>query len=289
MVWKAIAASATGTSHTRNQLPCQDYGNFVVLEEEDIIIGAVSDGAGSAKYSDIGSQLAVQSALESLQKWLGIHISKGHNVQEPIADQMAERVFTTAFNQVVRKLEEKVKDNKKDNPDYSLKNLSCTLLLFIATRDWIAGMQIGDGFIVARSENSDYQLLFKPTKGEYANQTTFVTSKYAMEDMQVKVLSDGNYYFICASTDGLERLSINTRTWHPSASFFEPFEKGLEQETCEKEEESVKEWLNSTEVNDRTDDDKTMLVCVYDKTIISTDKTETEDAKTDPPITYLGI
>jgi hypothetical protein len=54
MAWKAVARSATGTSHLKQQIPCQDYGDCKVLN--DVIIGAVADGAGSAKYADIGAQ-----------------------------------------------------------------------------------------------------------------------------------------------------------------------------------------------------------------------------------------
>ena len=38
------------------------------LGRNDVIVGAVADGAGSAKYSDIGSKLAVETALKYLSK-----------------------------------------------------------------------------------------------------------------------------------------------------------------------------------------------------------------------------
>ncbi len=42
MNWKAIARSATGTSHEKQQLPCQDYGDYKIIN--DAIIGVVADG-----------------------------------------------------------------------------------------------------------------------------------------------------------------------------------------------------------------------------------------------------
>jgi Protein phosphatase 2C len=260
MEWKAIANSVIGTSHQQRNLVCQDYGDFVAIG--DIIVGAVADGAGSAKYSDIGSKLAVDSALSHLQGWVNVQKKKGNKLQEPIDPQGAQKLFSKTLNKVDIRLRE------ESNKGYNLKDLACTLLVFIATRNWIAAMQIGDGFIVARSENSDYQLLFKPSKGEFANETTFVTSENAFDDMQVKVFTDEYYNFICASTDGLERLAIDTRTWIPSPNFFNPFERGLKDNHKKQEEESLKRWLNSPEVNARTDDDKTMLVCIYDRGII---------------------
>lgn len=61
MNWKAIARSAIGTSHTKQQMLCQDYGDYKIVN--DAIIGVVADGAGSAKYSDIGAKLAVDTIL----------------------------------------------------------------------------------------------------------------------------------------------------------------------------------------------------------------------------------
>lgn len=261
MAWKAIANSVIGTSHQKRNQVCQDYGGFVTIG--DIIVGAVADGAGSAKYSGIGSQLAVESALLHLQGWVKFQKKKGNKLQEPITYSQADRLFTTTFDKVNAGLKQEAA-----NEGYSLRDLACTLLVFIARRNWIAAMQIGDGFIVIRSENSDYELVFKPTKGEYANETTFVTSENAVDDMQVEVFADGYYNFVCASTDGLERLAIDTRTWIPSPKFFEPFELGLKANDKIQEKKLLEQWLNSPEVNAKTDDDKTMLVCIYDRGII---------------------
>ena len=77
MPWKAIACSAKGTSHDKTGSPCQDYADFIRVNDSgeadnngDIAIGAVCDGAGSCKHSDIGSQLAVKKTLQYLQGWL---------------------------------------------------------------------------------------------------------------------------------------------------------------------------------------------------------------------------
>ena len=64
MNWKAIARSAIGTSHIKQQMPCQDYGDYKIID--DAIIGVVADGAGSAKYSDVGAKLAVDTVLKAI-------------------------------------------------------------------------------------------------------------------------------------------------------------------------------------------------------------------------------
>ncbi|MBW4497753.1 MAG: protein phosphatase 2C domain-containing protein [Oscillatoria princeps RMCB-10] len=256
MGWKAIASSATGTSHKQGAIPCQDYGDYVTVE--DIIVGAVADGAGSAKYSHIGAKLAVETALSYLKGWLKWLKDNHSNLQQPILQEEALKVFNQTLGKVVATLKEKASNR------YSLNDLACTLLVFVATPEWIAAMQVGDGFIVVSQQDSEYQLLFPPDKGEYANETTFVTSENAKYQMRVRVLL-GHYKFICASTDGLERLAISTRDWMPSAGFFQPFEEGLTTRTKQQEKESLQQWLDSKEVNAKTDDDKTLLLCVYER------------------------
>jgi hypothetical protein len=82
--------------------------------------------------------------------------------------------------------------------------------------------------------------------------------------MQV-VVKPGQPEFICASTDGLERLAIQISDWTPFAPFFNPLEQYLrETDNLEKSDEYLMSFLNSERLNARTDDDKTLLLCLYD-------------------------
>lgn len=261
MGWKAIARSATGTSHQVQKMPCQDYGYYRFFKD-DVIVGAVADGAGSAKYSDIGSKLAVETTLKYLSK-ISEYLHKRQTCWQKFSQALlrteAENLFTKTVKKVLIEL-----DQQATKKHYSVNDLACTLLVFVATPHWLAAMQIGDGFIVVRSQDSDYQLLFHPDKGEFANETTFITSTNALKEMQVKVLS-GKQEFICASTDGLEKVAIRLNDWKPFPPFFKPLEEYL-QETAHPEEEDqyVKDFLNSKRLNSRTDDDKTLLLCLFE-------------------------
>jgi len=261
MTWKAIAESAIGTSHQRQQIVCQDAGDYVVVG--NILIGAVADGAGSAKYSDIGSKLAVKSVISYLTAWVKWRRKqfKFRSLKFPISEQEAERIFIKTLSKVLADLNEEAKKG------CALKDLACTLLVVLATPQWIAAMQIGDGFIVIRPEESEnYQLLFQPDKGEYTNETTFVTSNNVYNKMRFRIIS-GNQKFISVSTDGLERLAIDMKdsnNFMASHKFFKPFEEGITTRTQQEETESLHNWLNSPEVNAKTDDDKTLLVCLFE-------------------------
>jgi serine/threonine protein phosphatase PrpC len=190
--WKAIARSATGTSHQSQKITCQDYGDYHTFD--DVIVGAVADGAGSAKYADVGSKLAVKTVLKCFSD-INEYPEKQELKQEfsqPLCKLEAEELFAKIVNQVITELR-----NKANEKDCSINDLACTILVFVATPHWLAAMQIGDGFIVVRPQDSEYKLLFHPDKGEFANETTFITSANAVKEMQVKVLS-GKQEFICA-------------------------------------------------------------------------------------------
>ncbi len=267
MNWRAIPVSIRGTSHIKRKLPCQDFGDYKIVSDE-ILIGAIADGAGSAKHSDIGSMLAVETTLEYLNDYINFITKNIDNLLNySLTEDDAKKLFCQTLHRVRFRFDQYEKlFNKTVSKKQNIQNkdLSCTLLAFIATPKWIAGMQIGDGFIVMRSSDpsieSDYQLLIPPIKGEYVNQTTFVTSKSALSELKVKIVNKPQK-FIFAATDGLERIAINFSQLKPHEGFFSPFENHLKQNTLEKSD--LSDWLNSQEVNSRTDDDKTILVCFY--------------------------
>ena len=254
--WKAIARSAVGTSHEKQKIPCQDCGNYRIFN--DVIVGAVADGAGSAKYSHFGSELAVETVIKCFADINELPDKQGFS--QPLSEMEAKEVFTKFVKDVITAL-----NKEADNKGYSVSDLACTLLVFIATPEWVAAMQIGDGFMVVRSQDAEYKLLFEPDKGEFFNETTFVTSANALEEMQVQVIS-GKQEFICASTDGLEKVAIRLSNWKPHAPFFKPLEEYL-RETDKpggNDDNYIMDFLDSPRLNSRTDDDKTLLLCLFE-------------------------
>lgn len=259
--WKTIVKCAVGVSHQQQNLPCQDYGDYSIFRNK-IVIGAVSDGAGSAKYSEIGSKIAVNTAISFLKDYFDRLMENSKLYPEkqrrniPSVNQ-AHDVYNDLLKAVLKGINEEAQRLNCSNQD-----LACTLLVFFANYNSICAMQIGDGFIAVRPVDEDLQLLFTPDKGEYINETTFVTSSNAFEEMQVKVL-EKSCSFICASTDGLEKVAINFKDWQPFPPFFNPLEEYMK-ETAETEEDDqyIIDFLNSERLNARTNDDKTLLLAL---------------------------
>jgi hypothetical protein len=247
--------SAIGTRHEQRGQPCQDYGNYRF--EEPYLIGAISDGAGSAKHSDIGSKMAVESALETLTKLLRREFSQVPTREE--IEKAAPDLFDQMLDDVLCTLNQEALIS-----GYKLRDLGCTLLAFLATPHWVAAMQIGDGLMMLRAHtDAPYQLLFKPDKGEFINETIFITTPNACDYMSVCVESVESP-FLCAATDGLERVAVRLQDWEPFAPFFRPFEDCLLKLPTPTEQHAyLKTFLESARLNAKTDDDKTMLVCLY--------------------------
>jgi serine/threonine protein phosphatase PrpC len=258
MGWRSLSRSVIGTRHQRSNLPCQDAGGHRSFGK--VVIGAIADGAGSAPHSDIGATLAVKSTLDylsNLETWL--QPSQNPNwptVQQPPSPAQLHRLFERTLAKVRRDLQQQAAQSF-----YGVETLACTLLGFVATPHWIAAMQIGDGFMVVSTPTQAHQLMFTPDKGEFVNQTTFVTSSSAPEDLQVRVISDPPQ-FICAATDAFERLAMHLPQWKPSSAFFQPLEEYLDETPVPEEDDAyIMGFLESEYLNKQTDDDKTLLLC----------------------------
>jgi serine/threonine protein phosphatase PrpC len=255
--WKAIARSVIGSGHQEQQIPCQDYSQYQLLDSGNIIIGAVADGAGSAFLSHVGAEIAVKSALAYLQQWHDFR--QRHASFSP--SELSEPQLTHFFSKLIQRIQRTL-ERQSQLLDCPLSALATTLLVFAANQEGAIAMQIGDGFLLVRPQGEDYQLLFRPDKGEFINETTFVTSATALDFLQVSICPKP-LEFICAATDGLEKVAIKYSDWSPFPPFFKPLETFL-QETPDPEAEAnyLEQFLNSERLNHRTQDDKTLLLCL---------------------------
>jgi serine/threonine protein phosphatase PrpC len=262
MGWRSLSRSVVGTRHQHRQLPCQDAGGTRILG--DIMLGAIADGASSASQSEIGAKLAVKIALdylENLEQWL--QPNDEHPGWPTVERSPTEAQIKRLFERTTHKVRAALKQQAEEN-GYGFEDLASTVLAFVATPHWFAAMQIGDGFIVGSMGDGTYQLMFQPDKGEFVNQTTFVTASTALEDLQFRVIP-GSPRFICAATDAFERLALKTQDWSTHPPFFKPLEEYLlETPSPEEDDTYITGFLDSEHLNSHTDDDKTLLLCLYE-------------------------
>jgi Protein phosphatase 2C len=124
--------------------------------------------------------------------------------------------------------------------------------------------QVGDGAIVYSTQSSDNipVLAFWPERGEYENTTFFVTQSNFLDQMHFCLVQE-QVYEIALLSDGLQRLALN----YQMKSAHEPFFSGLFAPLRRTQRQDVSvlnaqlsDYLDSSKVNDRTDDDKTLIL-----------------------------
>ncbi len=244
--WKILADAVRGTSHQGNGKPCQDAFRTISCGPcESILVVALSDGAGSANFADVGATLTCDSLIGSI-------ISRIEKL--PTASQFTRQVFLEVFTDARIEL---IRETERRG--CSLRELACTALLAVMSPDAAAFAQLGDGAIViARGDR--YEPVFWPQEGEYANETNFLTEDDFANALEAVVV-DEPIYELAAFSDGLQRLALDYTSRSGHLGFFRPlFQRLQTEENLEQLLAPFRQFLDSARINARTDDDKTLVL-----------------------------
>lgn len=253
MSWQIVQACSTGTSHLLCGQSCQDNClalEFITSTGKSYFIGLVADGAGSASEGKRGSDNACEKAIEIIKDFLdGIDLV-----------ELNENVLIGWGNQINAYMKDLANQEMKNPRDFA-----CTFLGVIIGDTGAGFFQIGDGAIVV-SEGDGYIPVFWPESGEYANMTHFITDDDALEHLNVKVqVIPPNE--VAIFSDGLQRIALVHKTRSVHVPFFEPMFKVIravsDDMACDVLSDRLKEFLDSSQVNERTDDDKTLVLATY--------------------------
>ena len=248
--WKYAAASVVGTSHLA--VPdgiCQDTHGCSYLDVPDVLVCVVSDGAGSASHSDQGSRLACEVVIRLVR----------FSNPEDIHSRSLAFDTLTAIQQELQAAAE--------GAGVQFRDFACTLLVAIAGRERVTSWQIGDGAICFRAHSdADFRYAFWPAKGEYANVTHFVTDSKADEelDFDTAILQVAD---LALFSDGLERLALDFKTGEVHNAFFQglfPYLHRRPPGLLEDVQSQMVDFLGSDRVNERTDDDKTLILATLE-------------------------
>ncbi len=189
-----VAASKRGRSHAQEAKPRDDHFRIEHMDNGWYIM-AVADGAGSAKFSRKGSQIACDEAVDycklklidskdfedSIDKYDLQKIDAEEEARKAVGNYIYNIVGAAAFK--AHKAINAEAAVTKQNP----KLYATTLLLTICKRfsyGWfIASFWVGDGAICLynRDEHTS-KILGIPDEGEYAGQTRFLTMPEIFKD-----------------------------------------------------------------------------------------------------------
>ncbi len=182
--FRVIAASQRGRSHAHVGSCRDDDMKFCYEPSARTYFMAVADGAGSARYSRKGSEIAVRAVLEEMKKNITAECwnasSKSFDALCPVCLKLLSSAYHAryAINEFVKSY------NAGDGANLGelavIRDFNTTLLLAAVHVEEdgalrIASFSIGDGAIAWQNAGKS-QLLCTPDGGEYSGQTQFLTT-----------------------------------------------------------------------------------------------------------------
>jgi hypothetical protein len=249
--WRILAASVPGTSHGKTGTPCQDAHAYRQLNGTAVLVAA--DGAGSADRSAQGAATAAETAANVLADAL----AWGWPASEPEWQAVFERVYQQARAAVVYMAEAQA---------LAPRSFASTLLCVAASDQGLAVAQLGDGLAVATLDGGDWYLAATPQRGEYANETYFLTQAGSLPPVDVRLYAEP-VQAVAVMTDGLLRLVLDMNRNQPHRPFFQPLLAFAAQVSDPGEANAqLTAFLGSERVNARTDDDKTLVLAARQST-----------------------
>jgi hypothetical protein len=268
--WRVAAASVAGAAHVRRGIGCQDAHLWSVLDgaaSSQVLIAVLADGAGSASRAEAGARLACAFILDAVESMLaGVAGGAGGaggasprdidrcRVELWLAGLAAETALLAA------------------SEGLAPRDFSSTLLAAVVAADCAVFFQVGDGAIVvdAVPPSAGYDCVFWPAHEEYENVTFFAAEPNADEHLQC-ALFDRRVEELALFSDGLQRLALDYAGQRAHAPFFRSMLSPLHAAAAgaagagaERDglSDSLAAFLDSPRVNDRTDDDKTLMLAV---------------------------
>lgn len=191
-MWRFFHSTSQGRRHIREGIPCQDKTAARVGSDNSYVI-ALADGAGSARLSHIGAQIACDTIVSLLLNTFDSCWNASDS--GPIKDKM--------ITSIVSKLTDAANEEGNQVSDYA------STLLAVAIKDekYIA-VHIGDG-VIGCIKNQESKVVSSPTNGEFSNVTVFITSDNVKETIKLlKGKTDEIAMFILFS-DGAQQCLYN--------------------------------------------------------------------------------
>ena len=203
--------SLTGKSHISRELPCQDNHKIKKIDN-GWYIAAIADGVGSAKNSQIGSKIAVDTIVTFCEEYM----PWDYNIIS------IKSMLRTAYNYAFKKI---LRESQRAGEPIESYDTTLTTVIYDGHR--IVYGHSGDGAIIGLNSFGSYIPITQPQKGIdnvsvlplRAGYTQWKIDSYEEELAAVLLMTDGIAdtflpYLLKDSENNLNRVYV------PLASFF---------------------------------------------------------------------
>jgi hypothetical protein len=250
-VWRISHASAIGQAHVNQNTECQDRFQCRTVEtpEGEVLIAAIADGAGSTTSGGRGAEIACKTFVESVADFLYARDASVKSLNEEFGAGwlgFARRKIVVAA----------LKDEK------TVRDYATTFLGAVVDKTSAAFYQIGDGGIVfsVAAAAPSYRFAVAPAETLYVNMTDFITDETAAQRFRFNFVEEAIEDLILFS-DGIFPIAVNFQTNEPHAPFLAPMiaplRNGADGDGLNGK---LRDFLASPKINEKTDDDKTIIL-----------------------------
>ncbi|MCM1315763.1 MAG: protein phosphatase 2C domain-containing protein [Muribaculaceae bacterium] len=213
-MFSGFSRSIIGASHVRKNIVCQDSSGYEL--NENYAVAVVADGHGSRKHfrSNIGSQMAVDAAVETVRNFFSDY--------ERISGELPENhdlILKNVEKQVIARWRKKIIEHFSENPvrpdekkpfsEEEFRKIpiesyyGTTLVAAVIGKDFSLGFQIGDGTLVAVFEDGETVMIMDYEESNPANITASVCNKNAPALFNHFYTRKKKILAMFVSTDGL--------------------------------------------------------------------------------------
>src|SRR5208337_2380058 len=164
--WMTAGAAVVGRAHEQQGAGCQDCVGYSDTSKFSAV--ALADGAGSAKYASEGAGIAVNVLLRIIER------SFSSFSQQP-SDSIGKLIISSMADGI---------ESAAQTAGVAPREFASTLLFAATGGGFLIAGQLGDG-LIAVQKNGRMVPLCEPAKGEFKNETVFVTSPNAAKHIFV--------------------------------------------------------------------------------------------------------
>jgi hypothetical protein len=253
--WQVVATCQPGSTHLCRGQPCAD--RYERAQVAGAIILVVADGAGSAARGAEGAAIAARSA---------VRLAASSLVGAPPTEEAGAQCdfVREVLRQTLAAVQEEIAAADLAEPASCPADFLSTLLLAILTESWLMAGNIGDGWLVARDRQGALRAVAPPSRGEYVNETFFLTSAGAIDEAVIAVEPAAELDAVALMSDGPAWFALDLEQGAPSRPLFEKLFAfaGDPALSAEEKDRALAAFLASPAICGKTDDDKTLILAV---------------------------
>ena len=250
---RLLAARVRGRSHAHVGSYCDDDYRIASHEASGVQLLIVSDGAGSASHARLGSQLAVNTAADTILTLLDDTAKPHHKLAQLDADkrkQIADNLIANALHAAYS-----AHKTAAQETGIAEKSLSCTLLITLtlplADGSWYSiGYQVGDGAAALWfPETGKLHLLGTADSGAYSGETQFLTAAQLQPEdyrRRIRINETASAPSVILMTDGVSDAKFETDAALADAQHWRAFWQDSELQAAlaaEDPKAALHEWL----------------------------------------------